>query len=110
MSADLPQQTEEEAESSDQNTPLPPDQRIHAEDFSPGVKEEVRQPLGMEPGSAVASEGERIREVKSAGLRDPTTSGKVPPEIRALHRGEPKGPAGQDDGEPPEERNRWWLG
>ena len=70
------------------------------------MKDDVRQPLGMKPGPAMAGEGKRVCEVKRTGLRNPTTSGKVPPEIRALHRGETKGPAGQDDGEPPEERNR----
>src|ERR1019366_4631938 len=110
IAAYLPQQTEEQSENGYQNSPLPPGQRSHAEDLYPGVKDEVRQPLGMKPVPAMAGEGEGIREVKSAGLRDPTPPGKVPPEIRALHRGETKGPAGQDDGEPPEESNRSRLG
>jgi len=58
----------------------------------------------------MAGEREWVREVKSAGLLEPTTSGKVPPEIRALHRGETQRPAGHDDREPPEEGNRSRLG
>ena len=70
------------------------------------MKDDVGQPLGMEPRPAVAGEGKRIREVERAGLHNPATAGKVPPEIRALHGGETKGPDGQNDGGPPAERDR----
>ena len=73
--ADLPQQTKEQAEGGDQHAPLPPDQASQAEELGPGVKDDVRQPFGMEPGMAVAGEGKGLGEVESVGLRDPVAAG-----------------------------------